>query len=225
MAFPLLPHWQDTVGAPLLATTRATLGEAAPQVLKLALVAVLARLLRLCREQGAAALHAQVLSGATDWLWNGLPRSDLAQHIAAATHVPVDGLMPLLDQVASKAVQDLRDLLELSGQTPDDLGELLEGQTESLAGQAPDGLFVLAGLPELQGQQAMTEAAPVDLNESLATLTQMVQAASAQASSTAAPVQAVPSGAVADPPAPGGLRWLWLLPVLLLALVLAWWLM
>lgn len=208
MAFSILQHWQDSYSPQLLEALKDDFSpDQTEQVIDLAMATVLAHLVAQGRQQGYAELRRRLMFEAPESIWNNLDRTQLAEQIAAQVHSQGAAVFHWLDPIAEHCVLDLRQLIDQGNQSNEDVAELLENQPELLKGQAPDWVYGLAGLPELQGQAATPAAPPIDLTESIATLSGLMREAAAQPQPTAT--------APSAPARAGGGRWL----VLVLALL------
>lgn len=171
MAFSLLDHLQNSCQASLQALVPAMDGDGQRQLLAI----VLGQLMVLDRTNSTA-LYQALASQDQHIFWQGLDEQAIGQ-LAATTALPVAEFNRVIDQLYGAATDEIRSLDRVASLEQAGVSELIQGQAEYLAGSAPDQVWQVLNLKELQGQNAPAEAA-VDLNASMASLNKMMMDAS-----------------------------------------------
>lgn len=171
MAFSLIEHVQSQYQEQLAQLLPAQ----DPDTQQEMIAAVLGQLIVLDRNHSAL-LYAAIQQQNSQFFAEHLSQaqiSQLASLYSLDATVTQQALMGIY-QLVSQEIKQLDDVASF-GQAG--VSELIQGQLETLAGRAPDSVWTTVGLTELQGQTAV-EAAPVDLADSMASLSKIMSEAS-----------------------------------------------
>lgn len=171
MAFSLLDHLQSSRQAEIQAIVPAADEEGQRELLAI----VLGQLIVLDRANSAAVYQA-ITSQDHRIFWQGLDEQAINQ-LAATCDLPVADFKSVIDQLYANVSNEIHSLDSTANLEEAGVSELIQGQTEYLAGVAPDQVWGALNLSELQGQTATTETA-VDFNASIASLNKMMMDAS-----------------------------------------------
>ncbi|TEU30611.1 hypothetical protein [Alkanindiges illinoisensis] len=171
MAFSLLDHLQNSRQTEIQALVPAIDADGQRELLAI----MLGQLIVLDRSNSQA-LYQAIAAQKHNILWQGLDDQAISQ-LAATTALPVSEFKSVLDQLYGYASDEIHSLDLTANLEQAGVSELIQGQTEYLAGAAPDQVWHVLNLTELQGQTATTETA-VDLNASIASLNKLMMDAS-----------------------------------------------
>ena len=171
MAFSLLDHLQNSRQTEIQALVPAIDADGQRKLLAI----MLGQLIVLDRSNSQA-LYQAIAAQKHNILWQGLDDQAISQ-LAATTALPVSEFKSVLDQLYGYASDEIHSLDLTANLEQAGVSELIQGQTEYLAGAAPDQVWHVLNLTELQGQTATTETV-VDLNASIASLNKLMMDAS-----------------------------------------------
>jgi hypothetical protein len=171
MAFSLLDHLQSSRQSDIQALVPTTDGDGQRELLAI----VLGQLIVLDRTNSPA-LYQAITAQDHSMFWQGLDDQAINQ-LAATTTLPVADFKSVINQLYGYVSAEINSLDSTANLEQAGVSELIQGQAEYLAGAAPDQVWRVLDLTELQGQTASTEA-PVDLNASIASLNKMMMDAS-----------------------------------------------
>jgi hypothetical protein len=177
MAFSLLDHVQTSRQNDIQALLPTVDQDGQRQLLAI----VLGQLIVLDRADSPA-LYQAITAQDHSMFWQGLDDHAISQ-LAAITTLPVADFKSVINQLYGYVSAEINSLDSTANLEQAGVSELIQGQAEYLAGTAPDQVWSVLNLAELEGQAAPTEA-PVDLNASMASLNKMMMDASQMNTST-----------------------------------------
>ncbi|RYY77972.1 MAG: hypothetical protein EOO69_12585 [Moraxellaceae bacterium] len=171
MAFSLLDHLQNSRQADI----QALLPTLDPDHQRELVAIVLGQLIVLDRTNSPA-LYQSITAQDHSLFWQDLDDQAISQ-LATTTTLSVEDFKPIIGQLYTYTSAEIHSLDSAANLEQAGVSELIQGQAEYLAGAAPDQVWRVLNLNELQGQTAPTETA-VDLNASIASLNKMMMDAS-----------------------------------------------
>ena len=174
MAFSLLDHLQTTKASELKEIS-------ADKAIQRQLIAVaLGQLIVRDRQDSATVYHA-IQQQKEIMLWQDVDQQTITQ-IAALYDMPAELFRNYTEQLYNYAASEIKILDDTANFKQAGVSELIQGQMNYLPNQAPNQVWQLLGLTELQDKNISTQQ-PIDLSTSIASLSKMMHEAS-QASHT-----------------------------------------
>ena len=169
MAFSLLDHLQSTKATELQQLT-------ANKDLQRSLIAVMLGQLVVRDRQDATTLYQAIQHQQALDIWHGVDHSTIEQ-LAGLYNLSAESFKNFTEQLSTYTAREIKTLDDAANFKQSGVSELIQGQKNFLPNQAPDQVWQLLGLTELQGK-SMTNQQPVDLGASIASLSKMMQDAS-----------------------------------------------
>ena len=169
MAFSLLDHLQATQTSELNKIT-------ADKAIQRKLIAVMLGQLIVRDRQDNATVYQAIQQQKDMLLWQDVDQQSINQ-LAALYDLPAEPFRNYTEQLYSYAASEIKTLDDTANFKQAGVSELIQGQINYLPDQAPDHVWQLLGLTELQGKTTDTPK-PVDLGASMASLSKMMHEAS-----------------------------------------------
>ena len=174
MAFSLLDHLQTTKASELKEIS-------ADKAIQRQLIAVALGQLIVRDRQDSATVYQAIQQQKEIMLWQDVDQQTITQ-IAALYDMPAELFRNYTEQLCSYAASEIKILDDTANFKQAGVSELIQGQMNYLPNQAPNQVWQLLGLTELQDKNISTQQ-PIDLSASIASLSKMMHEAS-QASHT-----------------------------------------
>lgn len=169
MALSLLDHLQTTKAAPLKEIT-------SDNAIQRKLIAVMLGQLIVRDRQDSATVYQAIQQQKEIMLWQNVDQQTITQ-IAALYDMPAEPFRNYTEQLSSYAASEIKMLDDTANFKQAGVSELIQSQINYLPNQAPNHVWELLGLTELQDKNISTQQ-PVDLGASMASLSKMMHEAS-----------------------------------------------